>query len=254
MVDVIYEHDGVVDHDPGQHNQADEDHDAQGDVEGPKHNHHTDQGQRDGEHDHERMEQRLELGRHHHIDEEDRQSQGEGQAVYGGLHFPALPRNIECEIGGHFDVLEHALDVARDALQIPAADVGGNQRGPLLVNAPDLAGSLAQANVRHRGKWNGDTRSGIDDQAFEIVDGGLVLLPDADEDVYLALPVPELRGHAALHLVSDQHRHVAEVQAVIGQTLPVIHDLDLGMSPLNVGLHVVKPRNPSQFGLGFPAQ
>ena len=96
------------------------------------------------------------------------------------MHFPALTRDLEGEIAGHLDVLKHTLDVPRDARQIATADVGGNERGPLLVNAPDLAGPFAQADVRHRGKRNGYPGSGIDDQAFEIMYGGLVLLPDAD--------------------------------------------------------------------------
>jgi len=49
---------------------------------------------RDAEHNDERMDQRLEGGRHHQVDEEDRESQGELQAGERGLHLLALAAEL----------------------------------------------------------------------------------------------------------------------------------------------------------------
>ena len=85
QVDVIHQHNGIIDHDADQHHHPHQTLHVQrgaGEQEG---RHHPDEGQGHRHHHDQRIEEALELGGHHHVDQHHRHQDREGEVAPGLL-------------------------------------------------------------------------------------------------------------------------------------------------------------------------
>ena len=137
LVDVVDHDDAVVDGDPLQEDEADQD--GQVDRHSPMKSPMTTPMKPEGdrEHDDERVEEGLELRGHDHVDEERGQGEGGEEDLEGVDHLLVSAAVLE-EIALRellFETGQSLLDVPDDASQVPADDIGRDGHAPGLVLA-----------------------------------------------------------------------------------------------------------------------
>ena len=130
------------------------------------------------------------------------------------------------------------LDIFGHVAERTARQPRGHDGHALLVDPPDLAGSLDDADFRHgcKGDGHGAFRVHYHPPDGVQAEPGLVRGPYADVD----LPVTpcEFRGDVALYLVLHDLRYGAQVESQVGELPSVEEDLDLGVPAFHAGLHV----------------
>ena len=95
------------------------------------------------------MEEGFEGRCHDEVDEEDCEAEGEHHAVEGDLHLLVLSAKLDIELVLTGAVVDELLDLADRASEAASFQVGGNDRGSLLLQAVDLGGSSRFPDVRH---------------------------------------------------------------------------------------------------------
>ena len=246
MIDVVHQHNGVVDHNAGHHDHPDEGDGAHRDGEDRQRQHHTHQTERHRRQNDEGMQQRFELCRHHQIGQHQRQDEGELHAGEGVDHIPPLPGQLgdHAVLGRH--VIEHRLHVGGNAAQVAPVQIGGHQHYPALVDAADLVGALGHVDRRHRRQGHRDAAHRGDDQAGKIRDAGAVLRPRAHPERDVLIAAFQLGRHFALQLGGHDLPHRRGVQVQLGQLRAVQVDHHFRTGAGETGADVGQPGDRRQ--------
>ena len=196
---VLYENDRIVDDDPGQHDDPEED----GSRERRSRRRQTDQDayerQRKRQHDDQGVHQRLVLHGHDAEDEEHGQEQDRLQDTLTGLDVLLAPPVVELIPARQGQALDPRLHVLEDLSHGPCPeDIPRDLDDPGLVLPPDADGPQRFLHARHVRKAQGATVAGKEGDLRHVgqaCDPGLV---QPDPDVVFLVAVQKLRRDGPL--------------------------------------------------------
>ena len=111
-------------------------------------------------------------------------------------------------------------------------EIRGDEGGALLVDAADFARALVDGEIGDDGERDGHGTVGVNDEAAQLLDAETVLFTEAHDDIDHLVFFAELGGDAALDFVAHEFGDGAEVEAVFGQAVAFVDDLDFGVAAL----------------------
>ena len=124
-----------------------------------------------------------------------------------------------------------------------------------MVDTADFAGALVDGEIGDDGERDGHGAVGINDEATQLFDAEAVLLAEAHDDVDQLVFFAELGGDAALDFVADEIGDGAEVEAVFGEAVAFVDDLNFRVAALEGGAHIGETGDSvGEERLGFAAE
>ena len=107
-----------------------------------------------------------------------------------------------------------------------------------MVDAADFARALVDGEIGNDGERDGHGTVGVNDEAAQLLDAETVLFTEAHDNIDHLVFFAELGGDAALDFVAHEIGDGAEVEAVFGQAVALVDDLDFGVTALERRAHI----------------
>ena len=123
-IGVIHQEDGVIDHNPAQHDASDKRLNVECRMGEKEHQNDPDSGKGDREHHHERVKKRFVQRGHDHIDHDQGQNDAQEQLAVRLLLFRVVCAEGDGKVSRHGNGLQSSLDVVDNRTQVAAGNVG----------------------------------------------------------------------------------------------------------------------------------
>ena len=187
------------------------------------------------------MQQRLELARHHEIDEEDREPDGERQAREGPFHLLALAAEPGRDARGEPQSRDAGIDGLGGAFEVRSVEVAGDHhRGPL-PDPAEFGRPLADLGVAERPQRHRPRLLGVDDQLRHRGGAGPEALAPPHHHVDAPVPLVEPGGDLAAQLGAQPFGRLVHGEAQAREPVGGEAHPDLGAPRLGGGAHVGEP-------------
>ena len=242
----VDEDDGVVDDDAGEHHRADQHQHRQRVARDQKRGDDADQRQRHRGEDDQRVEEGLELRGHDHVDQEDRQQQGEAQTVEGDAQLLVLTGDLGTRARRQVQAADQALDRPQHVAEVARGDLRRHLRHARAVDAVDrrraaLDRHSGDGRNRHRG-----AAGQAQPHALDLRGAVAERLGGAQTDVETLLALAELADHLAADLAPQRRADVRRADAERRGAVAVERHLHFGVARLGGGGDVFDPRQAQQ--------
>ena len=139
----VHQQDGILGHQPHEHDDADDGEHGQGRAKHHQCQHHADQRQRQRSHERQRLQEALELAGQNHVDEDDGQHQRRNGITKGLGHVLGSAAELVAVARRHGNASQGLTDIAADLARAAQIHVGVDGDLAVEVAAVDLAGAGA---------------------------------------------------------------------------------------------------------------
>ena len=252
VVNVVDEHNGVVDHHPDENQDADPGHDAERRPGKQKEPEHPDDGEDDRRPDRQRVHQRLEQCGHHQVDQRQGQQQVDHHDVLRRIGLlkaiaeaPGIPLG-KLILGERLPDFGPCL-VGRDIVEL-----GGDADHRKAVFAVDRPRAAPHAEVGQRGQLDLFIAVTQQGQVAQLVECLAVVVLELQAHLYFAVFGAETPQVLAAHGGRDGLGYLLRREAEQPRPFPVDHDVDLAVASGGLGPYVLEAFDlrEHQFDLG----